>query len=166
MGYATIWIKGVLCNSKLLDDVVMVPSRDRALWNKVQGAWKDMVLEKGHTLSNGKARPAVSSAKDIAERLGMKRSLVENNIRRMACVTNVLSLDYQYTTTTRSGYAAGKRGALRTLRNLRLMPTSLNVRSSRPMSSPHLCARYLRRIDPHEITVRTRGRDRIYCERV
>ena len=110
--YATIWIKGVLCNSKLLDDVVMVPSRDRALWNKVQGAWKDMVLEKGHTLSNGKARPAVSSAKDIAERLGMKRSLVENNIRRMACVTNVLSLDYQYTTTTRSGYAAGKRGAL------------------------------------------------------
>ena len=45
-------------------------------------------------------------------RLGMKTCLVENHLRRMACVTNVLSLDYQYNSSTRSGEANGRQDAL------------------------------------------------------
>ncbi|KAL7528822.1 hypothetical protein ACHAXR_002658, partial [Thalassiosira sp. AJA248-18] len=106
--YATIWIKGVLSNANSLDDVITLPNRERVLWNKVHAAWEEMALEAGTSGISGKGgRPSVSSAKELAKRLGMKQSLVENHLRRMACVSNVLSLDYQYSSTTRSGYTTG-----------------------------------------------------------
>ena len=46
---------------------------------------------------------------ELANQLGMKKERVEESIRRMQCVGNVLSLDYQYTSTTRSGYADGRK---------------------------------------------------------
>jgi DNA-directed RNA polymerase sigma subunit (sigma70/sigma32) len=39
----------------------------------------------------------------------METSSVEGHLRRMACVTNVLSLDYRYASSTRSGHASGDR---------------------------------------------------------
>ena len=39
----------------------------------------------------------------------MDKNAVEQHLRRMACVTNVLSLDYQYSSSTRSGHASGDR---------------------------------------------------------
>eukprot|EP00581_Thalassiosira_minuscula_P008940 CAMPEP_0183706314 /NCGR_PEP_ID=MMETSP0737-20130205/3190_1 /TAXON_ID=385413 /ORGANISM="Thalassiosira miniscula, Strain CCMP1093" /LENGTH=566 /DNA_ID=CAMNT_0025933703 /DNA_START=165 /DNA_END=1865 /DNA_ORIENTATION=- len=110
--YATIWIKGVLSNSNSLENVIQVPHRERALWNKVRGAWEEMALEDGERATNGRGKPSVDSAKDIAAKLGMEKSKVENNLRRMSCVTNVLSLDYQYTSTTRSGTVNNKQEAL------------------------------------------------------
>lgn len=110
--YATIWIKGVLSNSNVLDDVILLPQRERTLGNKVQAAWEELARENGRAATQGKGKPAVSSAKEIAARLGMEQSLVENHLRRMACVTNVLSLDYQYTTSTRSGFADSKQEVL------------------------------------------------------
>jgi len=110
--YATIWIKGVLSNSNSLDDVITLPSREKVLWNKVRGAWDEMGAEAGERSNVGRGKPSVSSAKEIAERLGMKASLVEKHMLRMGCVSNVLSLDYQYATTTRSGYADSTQEAL------------------------------------------------------
>lgn len=111
--YATIWVKGVLSNSNSMDDVVSLPNREKVLWNKVRKAWEDMATEDGGHAAVGKfGKPSMSSAKEIAARLNMKQSLVEQHLRRMACVSNVLSLDYQYTSTTRSGTVNNKQEAL------------------------------------------------------
>mmetsp|Transcript_39367 Transcript_39367/g.70873 ORF Transcript_39367/g.70873 Transcript_39367/m.70873 type:complete len:580 (-) Transcript_39367:122-1861(-) len=110
--YATIWIKGTLSNTNSLDAVINLPNRERVLWNKVRVAWGEMASESGQDLTNGRGKPSASSAKELAMRLGMKTCLVENHLRRMACVTNVLSLDYQYNSSTRSGEANGRQDAL------------------------------------------------------
>mmetsp|Transcript_43914 Transcript_43914/g.93437 ORF Transcript_43914/g.93437 Transcript_43914/m.93437 type:complete len:574 (+) Transcript_43914:100-1821(+) len=109
--YATIWIKGVLSGTNLLEDVIKVPDRERVLRNKVQAAMDEMKLESGEGISIGKLS-ATSSSKELAARLGMKRTKVETHLRRMACVSKVLSLDYQYSSTTRSGDANDKNDML------------------------------------------------------
>ena len=108
--YATIWIKGVLSNSNSLDEVISLPSREKAMYNKVRRAWGDMATEAGDAAGVGAGgRPGPSSAEGLASRLGMETSSVEGHLRRMACVTNVLSLDYRYASSTRSGHASGDR---------------------------------------------------------
>ena len=117
--YATIWIKGVLSNSNSLDEVITLPNREKALGNKIRAAWEEMSLEGGggdNAKKNGvdggtssSSRPSVSNAKELAKRLNMKESLVRAHLRRMACVSNVLSLDYQYTASTRSGYSTSNK---------------------------------------------------------
>ncbi|KAL7498849.1 hypothetical protein ACHAWT_010812 [Skeletonema menzelii] len=112
--YATIWIKGVLSNSSLDDDIVTLPSRERVIWNKIRSAWDDMKADgedasfepKGRGKKTSSSRP---STDELANRLGMKKKRVEESIQRMQCVGNVLSLDYQYTSATRSGYTDGNR---------------------------------------------------------
>jgi RNA polymerase nonessential primary-like sigma factor len=114
--YATIWIKGVLSNSNSLDEVISLPSREKAMYNKVRRAWGDMAMEAGvRGVGGAGGRPGPSSAEDLASRLGMEKSSVEGHLRRMACVTNVLSLDYRYSSSTRSGHASGAHDA--SLRN-------------------------------------------------
>ena len=108
--YATIWIKGVLSNSNLLDEVIQLPSREKVLRNKVRAAWEDMKLEDDR---NSGMQPSASSAKEIAQRLNMKETVVKTHIQRMACASNVLSLDYQYTTSTRSGSMNDRQESLR-----------------------------------------------------
>jgi RNA polymerase nonessential primary-like sigma factor len=56
-----------------------------------------------------KASTSQTSVDKLANQLGMKKERVQESIRRMQCVGNVLSLDYQYTTSTRSGYADGRK---------------------------------------------------------
>lgn len=108
--YATIWVKGVLSNSNMLEDVIRVPNRERTLGNKVRAVWEEIALENGE-FTNGNSEPSLSASKELAARLGMKQSVVENHLRRTACVTNVLSLDYQYVSATRSGYDNDRREA-------------------------------------------------------
>ena len=108
--YATIWIKEVLSNSNSLDEVISLPSREKAIHNKVRRAWEDMAIETGDgdgASRGGGKRPSASSTEELAVRLGMDKSSVEENLCRMACVTNVLSLDYQYPSSTRSGHSSG-----------------------------------------------------------
>lgn len=116
--YATIWIKGVLSNTNLDDDIVTLPSRERVIWNKIRRAWNDMkaegeddtLFEKKKKGRNSKTNSSLKlSSEELANRLGMKKERVEESIQRMQCVGNVLSLDYQYTTSTRSGYSDGKK---------------------------------------------------------
>ena len=130
--YATIWIKGVLSNSNSLDEVITLPNREKALGNKIRAAWEEMSLEGGGDDNAAKKngvdgtnsssaiaagytssrRPSVSDSTELAKRLNMKESLVKAHLRRMACVSNVLSLDYQYNGSTRSGYSTSKQESL------------------------------------------------------
>jgi RNA polymerase primary sigma factor len=112
--YATIWIKGVLSNTNSLDEVIALPSREKVIMNKVRRAWVDMSMEDGDKGVTSRL-PNASAASELATRLDMDPKSVERHLRRMACVTNVLSLDYQYSTSTRSGHASGGRDE--TLRN-------------------------------------------------
>ena len=109
--YATIWIKGVLSNSSFDDDIVTLPSRERVIWNKIRRTWDDMKAAGEEAAFEQKGPSKKSSSKpsteELANQLGMKKARVEESILRMQCVGNVLSLDYQYTTSTRSGYADG-----------------------------------------------------------
>jgi len=111
--YATIWIKGVLSNASLDDDVVTLPSRERIIWNKIRRAWDDMKAACDDVAFEQKGRAKKSSSPpsmhELANQLGMKKERVEESIQRMQCVGNVLSLDYQYTSSTRSGYADGRK---------------------------------------------------------
>jgi len=111
--YATIWIKGVLSNASLDDDIVTLPSRERVIWNKIRKAWDDMKAAGDEGAFEQKGRTKKSSSKPsvniLANQLGMKKERVEESIQRMQCVGNVLSLDYQYTSSTRSGYADGRK---------------------------------------------------------
>ncbi|KAL3769629.1 hypothetical protein ACHAW5_008510 [Stephanodiscus triporus] len=108
--YATIWIKGMLSNSNSLNEVISLPSREKAIHNKVCRAWYDMAIETGDgngAARGGGKRPSASLAEELAVQIGMDKSSVEENLRRMACVTNVLSLDYRYPSSTRSGHSSG-----------------------------------------------------------
>jgi DNA-directed RNA polymerase sigma subunit (sigma70/sigma32) len=58
--------------------------------------------------ADGKSLTKIST-QVIADRLGMDPSKVDANIKRMTSVSKVLSLDYQYTSTSRSGDADGKK---------------------------------------------------------
>ncbi|EED88748.1 RNA polymerase, partial [Thalassiosira pseudonana CCMP1335] len=95
--YATIWIKGVLSNSRV-DEMVLVPQRERQIWNKIREVSKDVDDEDGRL-----------STDMIAKKLGLDKSSVEQNIQRMSSVNNMLSLDYQYASTTRSGETDGSK---------------------------------------------------------
>ncbi len=109
--YATIWIKGVLSNSNSLDEVINLPSREKAIWSKIKQAMEDISNESSGddetSSSSGSIRKGVkqSSEEVLATKLQMDVSLVQQHLRRMNSVSKVLSLDYQYTSTTRSGFA-------------------------------------------------------------
>mmetsp|Transcript_12352 Transcript_12352/g.26194 ORF Transcript_12352/g.26194 Transcript_12352/m.26194 type:complete len:623 (+) Transcript_12352:111-1979(+) len=127
--YATIWIKGVLSNYSF-DEMIALPSREKTKWNKIQKAIQD--LEALGTSSSSEddssATKKAASPSELAEYLGMKTDEVETTIRRMSRARNVLSLDYQYTTSSRSGYAEGNN-------NLDLLNTYRGTSSSSSSNS-------------------------------
>jgi RNA polymerase sigma factor (sigma-70 family) len=112
--YATIWIKGVLSNSRV-DEMVLVPQRERQIWNKIREVSKDVDDEDGVMegefveKKDGKSPTKRLSTDLIAKKLGLDKSSVEQNIQRMSSVNNMLSLDYQYASTTRSGETDGSK---------------------------------------------------------
>lgn len=63
--YATIWIKEVLSNSNSLDEVISLPSREKAIHNKVRMAWEDMAIETGD--GDGAARGGGEEAERILD---------------------------------------------------------------------------------------------------
>ena len=93
--YATIWIKGFLQNQRL-GQFVILPNAEKKMWRQIQSTVQDLEKESG-----GKKMEITSQI--IADKLGLKKDKVEGNIRRMTSVGSVLSLDYQYTSSSRSG---------------------------------------------------------------
>lgn len=98
--YATIWIKGALQNQRL-GEFVKMPYYEKKAWRNIRSAIHDIGKE-------GKTRDEITSQL-IADKLGMKASKVDANIKRMTSVSNVLSLDYQYASSSRSGQREGSK---------------------------------------------------------
>jgi len=100
--YATIWIKGVLGNSSL-GEAITLPLREKNKWRKIQKAVEELSIEnndKPDGIGRLKCRP---SHEDIATRGGMRSEEVKKVMSKMKRAQNVLSLDYQYNTHSRSG---------------------------------------------------------------
>merc|ERR1719382_170953 len=92
--YATVWIRGTLGNTKV-DQTIVVPSRERNKWNKIQKAIADLSLLKGYY-----EKP---SSAEIAKMVDMSVEEVENLQQKMTQTNKLLSLDYEYEGTTSSG---------------------------------------------------------------
>ena len=92
--YATIWIKGQLSNSHVVEPVKL-PQREKVKWVKINKAHTELMEQNG-----GIAEPTVE---ELANHLGMTVSDVVATKRKMMQVSRVLSLDYEYTTQSRSG---------------------------------------------------------------
>jgi RNA polymerase sigma factor (sigma-70 family) len=101
--YATIWIKGSLSNSHVIEPIKL-PQRERTKYNKIVKAHNELVATNG-----GEGEPTLE---EIAGHLGMAVSEVLETKRKMNQVKQVLSLDYEYTTQSRSG---GETGSLNIL---------------------------------------------------
>ena len=98
--YATIWIQGALRNTRI-GEFVVLPTMEKKAWKEIRGVVRD--LEK-----SGSTHQKEITTKLIAEKLGMKPEKVDANIKRMTSVSNVLSLDYQYASTSRGGDSNGQ----------------------------------------------------------
>ena len=96
--YATIWIKGSIQNSRE-DEFVKLPYREKKAWSDIQAVLKDL---------EGEGEKNVSS-KEIAHKLGMDEGKVNRIIKKMTSVSNVLSLDYRYSSNSRSGDSNGEK---------------------------------------------------------
>ncbi|OEU16699.1 Sigma2 domain of RNA polymerase sigma factor [Fragilariopsis cylindrus CCMP1102] len=90
--YATIWIKGSLSHSHILDGSITLPAREKTKWNKIVKAHQDIIKEKGGV-----------SVQDIANRLDMNVEEVMTIQSKMNSAKKVLSLDYEYQAQTRGG---------------------------------------------------------------
>mmetsp|Transcript_26329 Transcript_26329/g.29572 ORF Transcript_26329/g.29572 Transcript_26329/m.29572 type:complete len:570 (+) Transcript_26329:127-1836(+) len=112
--YATIWIKGLLNHSHLLDGSIILPAREKTKWNKIVKAQKDITNEKGDFNDDSDvfaASKSVASFQEIANRLDMKVEDVVKTQSKMSLAKNVLSLDYEYQTQRSGGNnSAGGKG--------------------------------------------------------
>lgn len=100
--YATIWIKGVLGNTKV-DQTIAVPNRERAKWNKVRRARDELAARRAD--DDG----ADVTVADVAARVGLREDEVADLVERVPRARNLLSLDHRYVGATRGG--AEDRGA-------------------------------------------------------
>lgn len=92
--YATIWIKGQLSNSHVVEPI-RLPQREKTKWNKIMKAHNELVEENG-----GASEPTVE---ELANHVGMTVSDVMATKRKMSQASQVLSLDYQSSSQSRSG---------------------------------------------------------------
>ncbi len=92
--YATIWIKGQLGNSHVVE-TIRLPQREKTKWNKIMKAFEELSKQNG-----GAAEPTME---ELAAQVGMNVSEVMAIKRRMNQVSQVLSLDYEYNAQSRSG---------------------------------------------------------------
>lgn len=90
--YATIWIKGMLSNSNTVE-TIKLPLREKAKWKHIVRAYEDLSKEE-------QVEPTIEQ---VASHLKMKVSDVLQTQRRMTQAKQVLSLDYEYRTHSRSG---------------------------------------------------------------
>eukprot|EP00814_Leptocylindrus_danicus_P007307 CAMPEP_0116006890 /NCGR_PEP_ID=MMETSP0321-20121206/1988_1 /TAXON_ID=163516 /ORGANISM="Leptocylindrus danicus var. danicus, Strain B650" /LENGTH=456 /DNA_ID=CAMNT_0003475511 /DNA_START=228 /DNA_END=1598 /DNA_ORIENTATION=- len=91
--YATIWIKGVLGNTKV-HELIVTPTRERTKVNKISAA-ANQLTELNENVTD----------EAIAEISGMTAEEVKDTRERVHKTRNLLSLDYTYTTSTGKGDA-------------------------------------------------------------
>lgn len=101
--YATIWIKGQLSNTHVTDGSITLPQREKTKWNKIVKAHQEL------SKLNNNIEPSVE---EIAYHLNMNVKEVLETKRKMSQTQQVMSLEYEYSTTTRSGSDGGKMRSL------------------------------------------------------
>ena len=100
--YATIWIKGVLGNTKV-DEIITLPSREKTKWNKILRAQADIREMKGMGMENNEE----ISVKEISKITSLPIKEVQDLLFKMPRTSKMLSLDYQYKGASRSGAGDG-----------------------------------------------------------
>lgn len=90
--YATIWIKGILSNSHLKEPIKL-PQREKTKWNKIRYSQDTLASELGREPTRD----------EVSKHCGMPLEEVMLITRRMTQAQQVLSLDYEYNTQSRSG---------------------------------------------------------------
>ena len=108
--YATIWIKGQLSNSHVVEPI-RLPQREKTKWNKIMKAHNELVEQSG-----GAAEPTVE---ELANHVGMSVNDVMTTKRKMNQVSQVLSLDYEYNSQSRSGTETTSRNMMENDKNFR-----------------------------------------------
>jgi RNA polymerase primary sigma factor len=121
--YATIWIKGSLSHSHILDGSITLPAREKTKWNKIVKAHQDIIKEKGGfsdgtTNNNNEGLASGVSVQDIANRLDMNVEEVMTIQSKMNSAKKVLSLDYEYQAQTRGGGGNEGRGGQQLLMDM------------------------------------------------
>lgn len=99
--YATIWIKGMLSNSHLKEPITL-PQREKTKWNRIRQAHDGLASELGREPTRD----------EVARRAEMTVEEVLMISRRMTQAQQVLSLDYEYKTSSRSGSESSSDTAL------------------------------------------------------
>jgi RNA polymerase primary sigma factor len=110
--YATIWIKGVLGKNNI-HETIKLPAREKSKWNKINSAIQELILAHGDNDDSYKP-----TEEEIAKKCDMRSVEVIEVITKMKRAKNVLSLDYQYNTQSRSGAETGTFDALANDKNL------------------------------------------------
>jgi RNA polymerase primary sigma factor len=90
--YATIWIKGILSNSHVKETITL-PQREKTKWNLIRQAHESLTSELGRE----------PSREELSRRTSMSSEEILLITRRMTQAQQVLSLDYEYMRTSRSG---------------------------------------------------------------
>lgn len=90
--YAVVWIKGVLSNSHL-PELVRLPAREKTKWNKIQTIQRELETANG----------VVPTVEELATLTGMTVQEVVQTTRRMQQARSILSLDFEYSSHSRSG---------------------------------------------------------------
>lgn len=93
--YATIWIKGTLGNSRI-DQTISIPEKEKRKWRKIQKAVQSLS-------PNTQVITKIENVQVIAEMVDMSAEDVQRITNQMNNMKRILSLDYKYTTTSRSG---------------------------------------------------------------
>ncbi len=112
--YATIWIKGVLGNSSL-SEAITLPLREKNKWRKIQTAVEEISAQRGVDKNGAQYKP---TEEEIASQCGIKAAEIKTIMMKMKRTKNVLSLDYQYDSQTRSGVENGQFEALSNDKNM------------------------------------------------
>lgn len=112
--YATIWIKGILGNSSL-SEAITLPLREKNKWNKIQQAIEDISAEKAVDENGVDYKP---TEEEIGSKCGLEPDEVKTVMTKMKRAKNVLSLDYQYDSSSRSGMETDRFDALSNDKNM------------------------------------------------
>jgi RNA polymerase primary sigma factor len=91
--YATIWIKGVLSHTHN-HQTITVPSREKTKWSKISKAIKNYENE---------YNDRKITIEELSQKCGMTVEQVQLTLEKMPKAQNILSLDVQYNTHSRSG---------------------------------------------------------------
>lgn len=116
--YATIWIKGHLSNSHMLDGAIKLPAVEKQKWKKIHKAHRELVQEKGGTINSHEYDDGTVSVEEIANRLDMKVEDVIVSQHKMRQAKAVLSLDYEYQQQARGGNNEGSGGGQQMLMDM------------------------------------------------